>query len=751
MSAVRAPLRLQGCAPEPLAGYLKALGVLRIVAEQVDPSASGCWDGDRFVLTSTLDAEGLVSFFVHRYAPSPVLSPWNKDAGFPALDASSPFGVILGSSDPRLGPYRHAIARAAEIVEEEARSGDVFKDPLKSVVIERCRAELPDEAVAYLDAAVVLTSSASVTSPLFGTGGNDGRLEFSKIFAGHLVVLFGLGGRGARRRAAPVEDWCRAALLDEGRPALTDEKIGQFDPGAVGGANSGPLGDAGALVNPWDYVLAVEGAILFGAGVARRFGAVTEGRAAIPFMVEASPVGYSTGAAGEASRGELWLPVWSKPASRSEVARLLAEGRAEWRGRQARTGLDFVRAATTLAVDRGIDGFVRTTFVDRHGRQTLAVSAGRVQVVDRSEARVTASLDPWVGQIRRVRDLPAAVASALRTFDTAVYRAAAAGGPQALQAVLVALAALEGTVARSGRMRTERVPHPFTDRLDAVTWLPLLDDGTAEVRIAAAMASQGDAIPRAGSERHLPRWRFAHYLRPVAPARPRETWSDVLPVAGLGARPLVEVLSDVLRVRSVDVANRGRSSPEPATGDAANTGVEPVDDGPRGLDVAFPFRTPARIDDVVAFLLGDTDDRRVEELLGGLLMLDWVGARATWTSDTHDALVPPALAVLGPFFQPPGQVRLGTGRLRPGADWAALLASGRAAEVIDDALRRLRMARRIPIVGQAAVMARTVPEERLAAALLIPISPGDTRALIQRVSLSQEQETMAPVGAPIQE
>ena len=36
---------LGGCAPAPLAHYLKALGILRLVSEQADSSARGFWRG----------------------------------------------------------------------------------------------------------------------------------------------------------------------------------------------------------------------------------------------------------------------------------------------------------------------------------------------------------------------------------------------------------------------------------------------------------------------------------------------------------------------------------------------------------------------------------------------------------------------------------------------------------------------------------------------------------------------------------
>ncbi|MDZ7810555.1 MAG: hypothetical protein U5L11_11035 [Arhodomonas sp.] len=43
---------LPGCGPIPLAGYLKALGVLRLVAEQADPDARGYWEDEQFIVAA---------------------------------------------------------------------------------------------------------------------------------------------------------------------------------------------------------------------------------------------------------------------------------------------------------------------------------------------------------------------------------------------------------------------------------------------------------------------------------------------------------------------------------------------------------------------------------------------------------------------------------------------------------------------------------------------------------------------------
>jgi CRISPR-associated protein Csx17 len=50
---------LAGCRTEPMASYLKSLGVLRILSEQVDPSARGRWQEGCFVLDTRLSREEL--------------------------------------------------------------------------------------------------------------------------------------------------------------------------------------------------------------------------------------------------------------------------------------------------------------------------------------------------------------------------------------------------------------------------------------------------------------------------------------------------------------------------------------------------------------------------------------------------------------------------------------------------------------------------------------------------------------------
>ena len=46
---------LEGCGPEPLMAYFKALSVFRLVAEQAEPNVRAFWWNDVFVLDTALD------------------------------------------------------------------------------------------------------------------------------------------------------------------------------------------------------------------------------------------------------------------------------------------------------------------------------------------------------------------------------------------------------------------------------------------------------------------------------------------------------------------------------------------------------------------------------------------------------------------------------------------------------------------------------------------------------------------------
>ena len=87
---------LNGCAPEPLIHYLKALGMFRLIAEQCDPQVRGAWRGDAFMLEIAKTPDELMTFLMNEYSPTPIVAPWNGSSGLlsqrqeSAGDARSP-------------------------------------------------------------------------------------------------------------------------------------------------------------------------------------------------------------------------------------------------------------------------------------------------------------------------------------------------------------------------------------------------------------------------------------------------------------------------------------------------------------------------------------------------------------------------------------------------------------------------------------------------------------------------------------
>lgn len=702
-------LMLAGCTTKPLGSYLKGLGVLRVLAEQADEHAAASWPADTLQLTTSLARTELEDFIVEQYQPTPIVSPWNKSSGFDGKPVAE-VDRILEADEPRLHTYQRTIAKARQVA--AALDGGEKRD-----LIVHCRATLPDASLPWLDAAVVLTDERPSYPPLLGTGGNLGRLELSRNYMGHLARVLCLESGRTAPTPGHSRAWLRAALFDDGDPALVQQSIAQFDPGAAGGANMAATGQAKSVVNPWDYVLMLEGAVLFASAVARRLGTDSAGTAAMPFTTRPTPVGYTCNA-DEPAKGEFWAPLWRRPMTLPELGYLLGEGRADWRGHQARTGLDFARAAASLGTDRGIDRFVRHAFVERLGQMTLAVPVGVVAVRDRPEVRVLGQLDDWLTRVGRAKNVPAGVASALRRVEQAMFAVANDGGTANLQRTLAEVARLHHAVSLSPGVR-EGV-HPLTG-VRADDWMHQgLDDGSDEFAVAAGLASAQD---RDASLRRL--------LTAVAiDPRGRLRWSDrPAPVTGLGTRHVAGVLADALRRHAIE-RGRGNGRPQP---------TEQLDHLGHGLDLHFGFQRSTGLAPVLRAAAGRLDPDRLAELLGGLLLLDWrvrdgVEPYRPGVSTAPSAITP-ATAVILPFFhgQPlsPGSW---SALLRADPSWAQLLAAGQVDAVLDDALRRLRMAGfHVPPIDSR-LAARGVEGRWLAVAALCRLRRGDANQLLRNVN-----------------
>ena len=723
---------LPGCDATTLGGYLAGLGVLRLVAGQREPAACGHWRGGVFVLTSSLEAGELAEWLVSEYAPSPIVSPWNAGSGFAAtgksVSAERALAALRDSGSPRLAGLRAAILAAEDVVAEARSRGwsgparEWLKDR-KTDLLALCRNRLPDDAVAWLDVAVALTSGGEVHyNPLTGTGGNLGRQDLSATFLQRLATLIGPGADDRRCRM-----WARAALTGAEDVPYTREAVGQYDPGRAGGIHSSARekADDQGFANPWSYVLALEGTLAFASAVARRGG---EARASVPFLFAASPVGHGSAAEGESPKGELWAPLWPAPARLGEVEHLLGEGRSTWRGRQARTGLDAALAAASLGVDRGVTGFQRFTIAERLGQSPLAVFTGRVTAAPRREVALLAAPDEWMSRVRRAEP-PAGVRAALRRAEEAMWQVAAGGGAAALRRFVIEFGRLHETVGRSSRIRGQVLPY----RPDRPDWPAVLGDGGPELQLAAGFASLRDRRPH-GADRSL-----AALITRVRHDRAhgdRLVWADA-PATGvdLTGATLAKALAEAHRRRfqlSEPAAQPfGRSDDQP--GEMPRPPAKPRR--------AYEIGRWVPLGLVQDFVLDGTDDDLLAGYLSGLLALGCTAAGpSAGYSDAASAPLQPGIAALLPFF---GTRALAVTRVGgrddgmviefsrgPEPTWVARLIAGGLPGVAADVLLSLRLAGCPPIVSPTGLGQARLEGVRLAAALLLHVPPGRRAAAL---------------------
>ena len=752
-------VRLQGCAATPLAGYLKALGVLRLISSPsnhahgvaADAHARGWWESGHFHLDTRLESEALIRFFLDDYAPSAIIAPWNGGSGFYPKDNKEGVGPLMGAVAARFRAIAGGIAAAAQ----EVRRGGWDARPegdAKAAMIRALRGRLVDSALHWLDATVALSGGRLSFPQLLGTGGNDGRLDFTNTFMRRLVAARdGLFDAATGAPAPRCERLLRAALDAGAAQGLRSHSAGQFAPGAAGGANATVGYDGSPRANPWDFVLALEGAVLFAGAATRRHQGAPESGASFPFTVRPTAAGW--GGVAEADRtsvrAEFWAPLWRRPAGCDELAGLLKEGRAILHGRTARDGLDFARAAASLGTSRGITAFQRYGFAMRQGNMYLAAPLGTRAVTSgvRETAELINDLDDggWLQSVRRMAqdsNAPVRAHQVMKRFQDALFALTETQvSAIAVQSAIEILGEIVGWLSASPDARLAIRPPPLLRR----AWVRRADDGTAEYRVAAALASLGwipgplrveaaqsgarnDGAPAEVTGARQPLTPLAAHVAPVAPATvPRRfrEWDQggnrALYLWGSGG--LVANLLDVLEQRA-----RASSANE-----------------------SFAAAAPARADVVTRFLSESFDGNRCARLLRGLV---WArpASLPRVPTDAEAPRPPFAYAALKLLFAPGHVVDRFSRRsneddvrripVPPGL--LARLRAGDVDEAVRVALDRARASGLASPFAHGTARRTTgfgagMDGRRLAAAMLIPIHDRQLIALLDRAYPTEKE------------
>lgn len=616
---------LAGCSPTPLAHYLKALGVLRLVAEQKDATARGWWRDETFHLATSLTRDELERFFLDEYQPTPLITPWNGGSGFYPKDNKSGIEPIERSSAARFEPYRTTIGAGRELT---AHLKESPKDDAKFELLGKCRRTWRGSPLDWLDAALVLDEEGSPAYPaLLGTGGNDGRLDFTNNFMQRLTELFDCATTDAAAYPAS-RALLAASLFATAAPGLKDNAIGQFFPGAAGGANSTVGYGGGALVNSWDFVLMLEGAIVLASALTRRVTTESLPQASAPFAVYASAAGYASAADGEKNRGEQWMPLWDRAATYRELANFVSEGRCQIHessgGRQSKSAqrpLDVARAIGRLGVARGVNAFQRFGYIERNGQANLATPLGRWNVPAQPvpNLELIDEIKPWFDQLQRAggdKNAPAGISRAARVCENAMLACCRDQADAARwQRLFIALGEAEAQLVRSPGFTGKNVVkglQPLGAFINGLSprWLNAINDRSPELRLALAFAGQHGARVRESGKPDLTDPVRGHFL--PLDAETKNRWVPrKFATSGEKLRQDTRVVCVIGDIERDAIALVRRRIIEARQSGVSCLPLRPVD------------RTEASLSDILRFLSGELDAAKILDLARPLMALRW--------------------------------------------------------------------------------------------------------------------------------
>ena len=480
---------------------------------------------------------------------------------------------------------------------------------LKASPLPDCRRLWRGLHAQWMSAAVVLDENGEPQFPsLLGTGGNDGNLDFTNNAMHRIGELFGLATEDGTSRDGTA-DLLQSALWSSATNRLTTEAIGQFLPGSGGGANSSTGTSGTPLINAWDYVLMMEGAVPFSARATRRLDHLSRTKTSAPFAVHAHAAGHASPGGEKDARGEQWLPLWSKPGTMEDLSAVIGDARLQLGRRAASRPVDAARAISRLGVARGITGFTRYGFLERNGKSTLAVPLGRIRVQHRPRSSLIDDIAGWMNTLQRLArgsHAPARLVHAERRLADAVFAVLTHDHtPLRWQAVLEAAVDIESLQAGKTALEAGPIPKLQPD------WVGAIRDDTPEVRLALSIGSAAAGFEKDG--------------RPFDPVR--HHW---LPLER-GARRFQ--LSDGRLVNDARVIMFGRDPVADLAAIVARRLLEAQRDSRHVLPLRSARGCSARLADLAALIDGHVDLSRVLTLGRALMALDW----STWGAD-----MPPA-------------------------------------------------------------------------------------------------------------
>ncbi|WP_462325879.1 type I-G CRISPR-associated protein Cas8g1/Csx17 [Desulfoplanes sp.] len=695
---------LKGCTPTPLAHYLKALGILRLVSEQKDENVRGWWENDVFNIATALSSEELMNFFLYEYCPTPITSPWNGRSGYyekGGKAAKEALGVIENTQASRFENYRNLIKAIKELVYKKKPSNENEKSKLIITI----KNKINNDFLSWVNTAVVISKSRKMLFPsILGSGGNEGSMDFSSNFMQNLIKIFDV-------------------TSEDNVPSLTSKydlntSIFGGEKRAFNNTNCSMMSHAPglSLLNAWDFVLSFEGTIISCPSSYKISSNNGKSVLVSPFCVSHNGVAVTSGCEKDIQprkkqqegepRGEQWFPLWNNPTKYLSLVDLYREARAQIGKKEAANPTDFARSIGRLGFSRGISDFIRFGYLSRVGNHkfNIACELGKWRVQLHPNQNLLDEITFWVDNLRGIcksKNVPSRLCRAIHNCDEGIMNCCRNGtDKRRWLRLLNALGEAETALVKTPKTATD--PPKRICPLPPISpqWIQAADTGEPELRLALAFASQGTT-----NEQSNPDWSsiIRHHLVPLdktlrkfAPLSDSRAWKNEL----VAKTDFEKTAKAVVQRR---LLFKKKSEPFPL--------------GPLG-DIGV------RLEDLQAFFEHETDDNLIKNLIRPLMAVRKQFI-PRWRFIDSNVVAAGELSIFGllklchlPWPIPLGKCGI---TVRTDPSIFARLEAGDLTQAVAIALRRLRASGLRPHIITALGTPRQ--SRRLAAALAFPITP----------------------------
>ena len=348
----------EGCNNTNFGSYLKGLGIFRILGKKYT-DAKAYWENNLLYISLPFNSyDEIADFFLNKYEPTPIVSPWNNGSGFkkPKKELNDLKNYDQTDSNyPRLKNYIDVIIKTESIVKSKAINKNLTDKEKKSEIVRLCRNFLPEETVKWIDAALILDNNGTVNfTKILTTGGNEGNLDYSITYMADIYEVF-----KSKNSTNLLENSLFNCFTDQ----LIQSKVGKFIPGKAGGFNEGfGFENKDFNANPWDFIFSLEGTLFFSTGLGKK--SISSGS----FIRSPFTVGSTIDIQGKKRGYEIWTPLWKNPAYLYEIEKMFENGRVEISNSPVAKGVEFIQAIKNYGVDRGIYKFIRYELLNTRGK-----------------------------------------------------------------------------------------------------------------------------------------------------------------------------------------------------------------------------------------------------------------------------------------------------------------------------------------------------------------------------------------------